>query len=180
MKTKRISDEMEKTLNNQMTREAFQAQVYLSYGSWAEENSFIGLSEFLYKHMSEERDHMFKILKYINDRGGSAKIEAIKAAPANPKNVDDCLQKILKHEIENSDEIDKIVNLAHKEKDWATFSFGQWFVKEQIEEETLINDLIDKHTLASKEVENNANLYQMDKDLSSTSQHAAIPREEKI
>ncbi len=180
MKTKRISDEMEKTLNTQMTREAFQAQVYLSYGSWAEVNSFIGLSEFLYKHMNEEREHMFKILKYINDRGGSAKIEAIKAAPANPKNIDDCLQKILKHEIENSKEIDKIVNLAHKEKDWATFNFGQWFVKEQIEEETLSNELIDKYTLASNQLKGNTNLYAMDKDLTSASQEAAIPREEKI
>ncbi len=36
MKTKRISDTMEEALNEQMTREAFQSQVYLSYASWAE------------------------------------------------------------------------------------------------------------------------------------------------
>lgn len=48
--------------------------------------------------------------------GGSAKIEAIDAALANPKDMADCLNKILKHEIDNSKEIDKIVNLAHEEK----------------------------------------------------------------
>tara|TARA_R110002073_G_scaffold72537_1_gene177096 strand:+ start:58486 stop:59031 length:546 start_codon:yes stop_codon:yes gene_type:complete len=180
MKNKRISSKMEKMLNLQMTREAYQAQVYLSYGCWAEENSFAGVSEFLYKHMQEERDHMFKFIKYILDRGGSATIESIKAAPNAPKDVGDCLQQILKHEINNSKEIDKIVNLAHEEKDWASFSFAQWFVKEQIEEETLINELIDKYTLASKEVKDNANLYEMDKDLAKASQKATIPREEKV
>ncbi|TLP70603.1 ferritin [Maribacter sp. ACAM166] len=170
MNTKRISDKMEKLLNTQMTREAYQAQVYLSYASWPGVNSFSGIATFLYGHMHEEREHMFKILKYINDRGGSAKIEAIDAAPANPKDIGDCLAKILKHEINNSKEIDKIVNLAHEEKDWATFNFGQYFVTEQIEEETLINGIIDKYNLTSTEIKGNTNLYEMDKDLTNASQ----------
>lgn len=168
---------MEKALNDQMTQEAYQAQVYLSFASWAEVNGFAGIAAFLYKHMDEERQHMFKIIKYINDRGGKAKVQAIKAPPADPKNVADCLQKTLKHEIDNSAAIDELVNLAHKEKDWATFNFGQWFVREQIEEETLINNLIDKYNLASDEQQDNANLYGLDKDMTDAPQHASIPRE---
>lgn len=180
MSTKRISDKMENILNTQMTREAYQAQVYLSYASWAEVNSFPGISTFLYKHMQEEREHMFKFLKYINDRGGNTKIEAIKAPPENPKDIGDCLRKILQHEIDNSNEIDKIVNLAHEEKDWATFNFAQWFVKEQIEEETLINDLIDKYNLASTEIDKNTSLYELDRDLTDASQEVETPREEEF
>ncbi|CAM4103002.1 ferritin [Flavobacterium antarcticum] len=180
MNDRRISEKMEQLLNKQMTREAYQAQVYLSYGSWAEVNSFPGISTFLYKHSNEEREHMFKFLKYINDRGGKTTIEAIPAAPVNPKNIGECLNAILKHEIENSKEIDKIVNLAHEEKDWATFNFGQWFVKEQIEEETLIKDVIDKYNLASTETAKNNNLYEMDKDLAVASQEGTLPREETL
>ncbi|WP_432670425.1 ferritin [Flavobacterium sp. SM2513] len=180
MNDRRISDNMEQLLNKQMTREAYQAQVYLSYGSWAEVNSFGGIATFLYKHSNEEREHMFKFLKYINDRGGSATIEAIAAAPVNPKNIGECLNAILQHEIDNSKEIDKIVNLAHEEKDWATFSFGQWFVKEQIEEESLIKDVIDKYNLASTATSQNHNLYDMDKDLASASQEGTLPREESL
>lgn len=179
-KGKRISDKMEKALNDQMTKEAYQSQVYLSYASWAEVNSFPGIATFLYKHSNEERQHMFKFLKYINDRGGKAKIEAIKKPPTDPKDIEDCLQKVLQHEINNSEAINEIVNLAHEERDWATFSFGQWFVKEQIEEETLVNDLLDKYTLASQEINSNANLYALDKDLSTAAQHADIPREETL
>ena len=35
MTNKRLSDKMENALNKQMTREAYQAQVYLAYASWA-------------------------------------------------------------------------------------------------------------------------------------------------
>lgn len=148
--------------------------------SWAEVNSFSGIATFLYKHSREEREHMFKFLKYINDRGGNAKIEAIQAAPVNPKDIGDCLNAVLQHEIENSKEIDKIVNLAHEEKDWATFNFGQYFVKEQIEEETLIKDILDKYNLASTATNKNHNLYELDKDLASASQEGTLPREEAL
>ena len=87
MASKRISEKMENALNDQMTIEAFQAQVYLSYASWAEVSGYPGIAEFLYKHMNEERKHMFKFLKYINNRGGEAEIQAIDAPPPNPKGV---------------------------------------------------------------------------------------------
>jgi ferritin len=53
-------------------------------------------------------------------------------------------------------------------------------VKEQIEEEKLVNNLLDKFSLASKEVGNNSNLYEMDKDLGGTSQGATIAQNEKF
>ena len=177
---KRISDEMERLLNAQMTREAYQAQVYLSYASWPEMNSFAGVAKFLYGHMQEEREHMFKILKYILDRGGKPVIAAIDAAPVHPKDLGECLNNIMRHEIENSKEIDKIVNLAHEERDWPTFNFGQWFVQEQIEEETLINNVLDKYNLASTKTNSNHSLYEMDRDMNSEPQSAVTPREEKI
>ncbi len=180
MKTKRISDKMEKALNDQMTREAYQAQVYLSYASWAEVNGFAGVATFLYKHMNEERQHMFKFIKFINDRGGRTKIEAIGAPPNDPSDIQDCLQKTLQHEIDNSNAIDVIVNLAFVEKDWATFNFGQWFVREQIEEEALVSELLDKLSLATRGHERTANLYDLDRDISTTPQDVTIPQDAKF
>ncbi|MEZ6145313.1 MAG: ferritin [Planctomycetaceae bacterium] len=180
MKTKRISDAMEEALNDQMTREAHQAQIYLAYASWAEVQGFPGIAAFLYKHMHEEREHMFKIIKYINGRGGRARIEQIAAPPADPQNISECLHNTLQHEIDNSAEIDAIVNQAHEEKDWATFNFAQWFVREQIEEETLINGLIDRFALATDAEPNNANLYDLDRDVADAPQEVLIPREEEF
>lgn len=180
MATKRISAAMEKALNAQMTQEAWQAQVYLSYAAWAEDGHYAGISDFLYKHSHEEREHMFKVLKYILNRGGKVKVDAIKAAPADPKDLGDCLKKLLQHEVDNSKLIDGLADLAHKEKDWASLNFAQWFVEEQVEEETLVNNLLDLYVLATTKKDGNVNLYELDKDIAKASQEAAIPREEKI
>ena len=123
---------------------------------------------------------MFKFLKFINDRGGHALVQAIEAPPADPKDMGDCLRKALQHEIDNSKSIDAIVNLAHEEKDWATFSFGQWFVTEQIEEETLVNNLLDQYNVATDQKRENANLYALDRDFAKAPQEAVIPRDQEL
>lgn len=174
---KRISEKMEQQLNDQLTREAYQSQVYLSYASWAEVNGFGGVANFLYKHSHEERQHMLRFIRYINNRGGKAKIVAIDMPGSEPNDLRDCLQRIVQHEIDNSKSIDVIVNVALEEKDWATFNFGQCFVKEQIEEETLVNDLLDKFELAARGDEKSANLYELDRDVAAAPQHAQLPRE---
>lgn len=174
---KRISDTMEQTLNEQLTRESYQAQVYLAYASWAEENGFGGIADFLYKHSHEERQHMLKFLRYINSRGGKAQIAAIEQPGSEPSNLRDCLEQTLQHEIDNSMSIDAIVNLALEEKDWATFNFGQWFVKEQIEEEALINNLLDKFKLAGHGNQQSTSLYDLDRDTADAPQEAPLARE---
>lgn len=179
MANKRLSDKMENALNKQMTREAYQAQIYLAYASWAEVNGYAGISDFLYKHSVEERQHMFKFLKYINNRGGHAKIEALDAPSEDPKDLGACLQGAMDHEVENSKAIYDLVNIAHEEKDWPTFNFLQWFVKEQIEEETLIEDLLDRYELAAKQ-KNGADLYTLDRDTAEAAQEAAVPRDEEL
>ncbi len=177
---KRISDAMEQSLNRQMMEEAAQAQAYLALGSWAEVNNYAGIAEFFYKHSEEERNHMFKFLEYINERGGEAKIEAIPAPRDNPSDLHTCIEDIWQHELENSKKIYALVDQAMAEKDWATFNFLQWFVKEQIEEEALINDLRDKFALASKDKQDNQNFYTLDKDMATASQEGELPREKNL
>jgi ferritin len=164
---KRISDTMEQALNKQMMEEATQAQAYIALGSWAEVNNYRGIADFFYKHSAEERNHMFKFLAYINERGGEAKIEA-------------CIEDVWQHELENTKKIYALVDQAMAERDWATFNFLQWFVKEQIEEEALINNLRDKFALASKDKADNQNFYELDKDMASAPQEGDLPRETSL
>lgn len=177
---KRISDAMAQALNRQMMEEATQAQAYLALGSWAEVNDYAGIADFFYKHSAEERNHMFKFLSYINERGGEAKIESIPAPRDNPVNLETCIEDVWQHELENSKKIYALVDQAMAEHDWATFNFLQWFVKEQIEEEALINDLRTKFVLASKDKANNQSFYELDKDMATASQEGELPREKSI
>ena len=148
MNTNRLSKQIENILNKQVAKEAQAAQIYLSYGCWADDQGFSGVSNFLFRHAQEERNHMMKVMQYIMERGGRSKITALDGPPEDPKNLKECFEKIFQHEIDNTTAIYGIVDLAMKEKDWATWNFAQWFVKEQIEEEKLVLELIDRLKLA--------------------------------
>ena len=74
-----LTKKMEKALNSQIRIEAESSQVYLSMASWAEVKSLGSISLFMYKHSDEERMHMLKLIKYVNERGGHAHISDLKA-----------------------------------------------------------------------------------------------------
>lgn len=168
MNTNRLSDNIAEALNQQMTREAHAAQIYLSYAAWADGEGYEGVANFLFRHAQEERNHMMKILEYILMRGAKVKVVAIPAPPANPTNMNDCFEKVFQHEVDNTNAIYKVVNMSHETHDWATFNFMQWFVKEQVEEETLALNLLAKMKIAGGEKANDDALYMLDKDLEHT------------
>lgn len=177
MNTNRLSKSMCEILNRQMTKEAHAAQIYLSYASWADNEGYQGIANFLFRHSQEERNHMMKFLEYILERGAKPVIEAIPAPPADPVSVNDCFEKAFQHEVDNTTAIYECIDVSFEEKDWITWNFLQWFMKEQNEEETLIMNMLDKLKIAGKEKAANELLYVLDRDLKSEPDEAAIARE---
>jgi ferritin len=165
METNRLSKSIAATLNAQMTKEAHASQIYLSYAAWADQKGFGGIANFLFKHAQEERNHMMKILEFILKRGGQVEVTAIPAPPENPVSINNCFEKIFKHEVDNTNAVYKLVKMSHDEEDWATWNFMQWFVKEQVEEETLVMNLLDKIKIAGGEKISSDILYSFDRDI---------------
>jgi ferritin len=174
MKTNRLSETLSVALNEQITKEADAAQIYLSYAAWADNNGFSGIGKFLFRHSAEERNHMMKFLKYILTRGAKVNISAIPAPPQDPTSVNNCFEKVFEHEVSNTKAIYKIVKLSHNEEDWATWDFLQWFVKEQTEEENLALSLLDKIKIAGGEKATSNALYLLDKELGETLDNAKL------
>ena len=172
MNTNRLSKTLAAALNAQMTKEAHASQIYLSYAAWADNKGFGGISNFLFRHAEEERNHMMKILEYILKRGGEAKVTAIPAPPDNPLSINNCFERVFEHEVDNTKAIYKVVKMSLEEEDWATWNFMQWFVKEQTEEETLALSLLDKVRIAGGEKASTDALYSLDRDLEKTPDEA--------
>lgn len=168
MKTNRLSATLATALNEQMTKEAHASQIYLSYAAWADNEGYAGISNFLFRHAAEERNHMMKILEYVLNRGAKAKVIAIPAPPSDPTSVNNCIEKVFEHEVDNTKAVYKIVKQSLDEEDWATWNFMQWFVKEQTEEETLALSLLDKIKISGGEKATPEALYRFDKDLGKT------------
>lgn len=165
----RLSTTLSEALNIQMTKEAHASQIYLAYGSWAASQGFGGISNFLFRHAQEERNHMMKILEYILKRCADVHVAVIPAPPANPATIHSCFEKVFEHEVDNTKAIYKLVKMSFEEEDWATWSFMQWFVNEQVEEETLALNLIDKLKMAGGEKASSYALYSFDRDLEKAS-----------
>ena len=181
MNTNRLSEKILDILNKQVTKEAYAAQTYLTYAIWADDHGYAGIANLLYRHSGEERNHMMKVIQYIQNRGGKAQISALDAGPEDPSNIQDCFEKIFQHEVSNTNAIYDIVNAAQEERDWATFNFAQWFVKEQIEEENMADDLLDRYELITAGGKiSGADLYQFDKDLDTANDEADIARDASI
>lgn len=174
MKTCRLSAKMTDALNKQITLEAYSAQVYLMLSSWADELGYAGISGFLFKHSTEERTHMAKLIEYIQERGGKVTIDAIPKPGAEPKSIQECFEMVFKQEVENTTAIYKIIKLSMEENDWATWNHLQWFVTEQREEEKYALQLLDKIKIAGGPKAQDTALFDLDRELSKTPQETKL------
>ncbi len=157
-----INKTIEEALNKQITVEAESSQVYLAMAAWAEVKGLEGVAEFMYAHSDEERMHMLKLVKFVNERGGHAKIEALKAPPVSFGSFKEMFQTLLDHEIMVSNCINELVHISLQEKDYATHNFLQWYVAEQMEEEALARTVLDKINLIG---DDKGGLYLFDNDV---------------
>lgn len=157
-----LSDQMQKALNKQITIEAESSQVYLAMASWAEVKGLEGVAEFMYAHSDEERMHMLKIVKYINERGGHAQLATLKAPPVSFGSFKEMFTTLFDHEVKVSESINELVHISLQEKDYATHNFLQWYVAEQIEEEALARTILDKINLIG---DDKGGLYLFDNDV---------------
>lgn len=157
-----LNKKVEKALNDQVKVEAESSQAYLAMASWAEIHGFSGTATFLYHHSDEERMHMLKLVRFINDRGGHAIIPALKQPSRDYKSLNHVFKTLHDQEVQVTAEINGVVDICLKEKDYTTHNFMQWYVSEQIEEETLARNILDKLRLVGSD---SGSLYLFDRDL---------------
>ncbi len=157
-----LSKVIETALNEQITIEFESSQVYLAMASWAEVQGFEGVATFMYAHSDEERQHMLKLLKYVNERGGHAKVSKLNAPPVSFGSFKEMFLTLFDHEVMVSGKINNLVDITLKEKDYATHNFLQWYVSEQIEEEALARNILDKLKLIGGD---KGGLYQFDNNI---------------
>ena len=155
-----ISKNIEKVFNEQIEKEFYSSNLYLSMAVWAETNGYVGVSKWFYEQAAEEHMHMLKFVSYINDRGGKAIIPAIKQPPTDFTDLKTVFAQVLEHEKFISKSINDIVAITFEEKDFSTNSWLNFFVEEQLEEESSVQEIIDKLNLVGEN-----NIYLFDRDI---------------
>ncbi len=147
----RISKKLVKALNDQISLEADASNYYLSMASWAEITGYEGAASYFYAQSDEERQHMLKIIHFLNVNGVAALIPAVKQPVKHFNSFESLFKIALKNEQAVTKAINKMTELAQKEKDHGTFTFLQWFVNEQMQEEQKFETILQKFNLIGRD-----------------------------
>lgn len=139
-----LPKKIDKLLQEQIEVESNSSYGYLAAASWCEVNGMEGGAAFFYNQSEEERVHMIKLFKYLNESGGHAMVPVNKKPKADWKNIIDLIKYFHESEKGVSASVNKLVYVANQEHDYTTLNFLQWYVTEQHEEETLARMLLDK------------------------------------
>ncbi|MBN1561055.1 ferritin [candidate division KSB1 bacterium] len=139
-----ISSAMEKALNDQINKELYSAYYYYAMAAYLDVEGFEGMANFMKAQAMEETAHAQKFYDYVNEQGGRVILEAIDKPPAEYDSPKHIFELGLEHEKFVTSRIHSLVSLALDEKDYATKQFLDWFVKEQVEEEATMDNILNK------------------------------------
>ncbi|WP_281183107.1 ferritin [Staphylococcus schleiferi] len=151
-------------LNQQMNHEYFAAHAYMAMAAYCDYHSYEGFANFYIEQAKEERFHGQKIYDYINDCGEKAVFSDLNAPKVDFNSILETFEDGLKQEQHVTKHFYELSEIAREEKDYATISFLNWFLDEQVEEEAMFETHIDY----LKRIGDDANtLYLYEKELAS-------------
>ena len=133
---KAVSEKLKKGLNKQITAEFESAYLYLSMANYLEDQGFAGMSRWFRLQAEEEKNHAVKINDFLMMRKIVPDLDEVKSASGSWNDVIAVLREAYLHECSVSDMIFDLIAQAMEDEDFASVSFLQWFVDEQLEEES--------------------------------------------
>ena len=157
-----VSEKIAALINEQITKEQYAAQYYLSMSAWFSARDLDGIANYFRVQSKEELMHSDKMFDFLNDVGGEIVIGEIPKPPHQFDNYTDVFEKALEHEKLVTRSIFNIVKNANDEGDFATVTFMQWFINEQVEEEASASQYVSKIKMVC---DNPSALYLFDQEL---------------
>lgn len=143
-----IKADLEKAFNKQINEELFSAYLYVSMVNYFEAQNLKGFANWMRAQTIEELTHANKFIGYLQERGGSVKLDAIAKPDATWKSPLAAFEAAYKHECHISACINDLYNRAVKAGDNAAAIFLNWFINEQVEEEANADEVVQNLKLA--------------------------------
>ena len=100
------------------------------------------LSAHFFQQAEEEKEHALRFIKYVVDAGGAVVIPGIDAPQSKFTNPEQAVKLSLDQEVKVTHQINALVELARSENDYITINFLQWFLTEQLEEVSSMDNLL--------------------------------------
>jgi ferritin len=137
-----ISKKMADELNKQVTREFHSYYIYLAMSYSFDTMGLKGFAKWFEAQAIEEQTHAIKIARYLLDQDVEVKLDTLEKPKGNFKTPVSIVQAALDHEKFITKCIHDLMAVARKENDYATATFLNWFIDEQVEEVATVNDML--------------------------------------
>ena len=157
-----LKENVQKTLNEQLNAELYSSYLYLSMSAYFQSVELKGFANWMRVQAQEELTHAMKFYDYVNESGGRVILKEISTPQTEWDSPRAAFEHVFQHEQKVTSLIENLVGLATKEKDHATKNFLKWFVKEQVEEESSANEVLEKVKLSG---DDSSGLLSLDQEL---------------
>ena len=157
-----ISKAMQTALNKQINKEIYSAYVYLALSGQSAIAGLPGISRWFKLQYDEELGHAMRIFDYMMDQNAPVDFDAIQKPAIRFDSPLPVFKKVLHHEQEVTKSVHHLMDLALNERDHATHNMLEWFVREQVEEDSSVQKIIDSLQIIGKE---GSGLFVLDRDL---------------
>jgi ferritin len=139
-----FSQTVQDAINEQINHELSASYNYLAMSAYCERENFTGCAKWLRIQSEEEYGHGIRLLDFLLARDGTVRLEAVAEPKVKYESLASVFEEALEQEVETSQDIDKLYELAQKEKAFSALVQLQWFISEQVEEERTAREVVAK------------------------------------
>jgi ferritin len=157
-----LSEKMQEKLNSQLNAELYSAYLYLSMSAYFESLNLPGFANWMRVQAREELLHTEKFFDHINERDGRVALRPVDGPTTDWDSPVAVFEEVYGHEKKVTGLVNDLVSASLKESDHATNTFLQWFVTEQVEEESSAQKVLQSLKLVGKD---GAGLLMLDREL---------------
>ena len=157
-----INEKLEKAFNDQINKEFYSEYLYLSMKAYFERLNLKGFVNWFDVQVQEERAHAMGMFDYVFERNGQVKLEAIDKPEIKGSTPLEIFEQVLEHEEYVTSRINALMDVAEEVKDRAALSFLDWYLKEQVEEESNVGGVLANLKLIG---DDKKALFMLDKEL---------------
>ena len=137
-----INEKLQNAFNDQINIEFFSEYLYLAMKVYFQEQNLQGFVNWFDVQVQEEHAHAMGMFNYLNQRGGKIELEAIEKPEIDWSGPLEVFEHVLQHEELVTSLINKLADVADETKDRAAITFLNWYIKEQVEEEDNVGNVL--------------------------------------
>ena len=146
-----MNEKLQNAFCVQINKELYSAYLYLAMQSYFKDMNLDGFANWMSVQVQEELAHAMGMYNYVFERGGKVELMSIEKPAEDFSSPLDVFEKVLEHEKYVTSLINDLAETAEEVKDRAAISLLQWYIKEQVEEEANVSNVLGNLKLAQND-----------------------------